>query len=91
MLIAATVIFLVGFIDDIREISAPAKVFGTVIAGRTIVAVSSEAVVVRTPRSGRSHEVSSARSRSVHARPEEITTSPAIKTRASPMTTPRTL
>jgi UDP-GlcNAc:undecaprenyl-phosphate GlcNAc-1-phosphate transferase len=37
VLIAASVIFLVGFIDDIREISAPAKVFGTVIAGAVLV------------------------------------------------------
>lgn len=33
VLFAATAIFLVGFIDDIREISAPAKVMGTIIAG----------------------------------------------------------
>jgi UDP-GlcNAc:undecaprenyl-phosphate GlcNAc-1-phosphate transferase len=33
VLFAATAIFLVGFIDDIREISAPAKVMGTIVAG----------------------------------------------------------
>ncbi len=37
VLIAATIIFGVGFIDDIREISAPAKVFGTVLAGVALV------------------------------------------------------
>jgi len=35
--IAATIIFGVGFLDDIREISAPAKVFGTVLAGMALV------------------------------------------------------
>jgi UDP-GlcNAc:undecaprenyl-phosphate/decaprenyl-phosphate GlcNAc-1-phosphate transferase len=33
VLFAATAIFLVGFLDDIREISAPAKVMGTIVAG----------------------------------------------------------
>ncbi len=33
VLFAAAAIFLVGFIDDIREISAPAKVIGTIVAG----------------------------------------------------------
>ena len=37
MVIAALVIFGVGFIDDVREISAPAKVAGTVIAGVALV------------------------------------------------------
>ena len=37
VLFAATLMFLVGFIDDIREISAPAKVFGTVVAGAVLV------------------------------------------------------
>ena len=37
VLIAASVIFLVGLIDDVHEISAPAKVFGTVIAGAVLV------------------------------------------------------
>src|SRR4029077_11675854 len=32
VLIAAAAIFTVGFIDDIKEISAPAKVIGTVVA-----------------------------------------------------------
>jgi UDP-GlcNAc:undecaprenyl-phosphate/decaprenyl-phosphate GlcNAc-1-phosphate transferase len=35
--IAATVIFGVGFVDDVKEISAPAKVTGTVIAGLALV------------------------------------------------------
>lgn len=33
VVLAATVIFLVGFVDDIRELSAPAKVIGTIVAG----------------------------------------------------------
>jgi UDP-GlcNAc:undecaprenyl-phosphate/decaprenyl-phosphate GlcNAc-1-phosphate transferase len=35
--IAAVVIFGTGFLDDIRELSAPAKVFGTVLAGASLV------------------------------------------------------
>lgn len=35
--IAAAVIFVTGFLDDVREISAPAKVFGTVLAGVVLV------------------------------------------------------
>ncbi len=37
VLLAAAVIFGVGFIDDIKEISAPAKVCGTVLAGVALV------------------------------------------------------
>jgi UDP-GlcNAc:undecaprenyl-phosphate GlcNAc-1-phosphate transferase len=37
VLYAATLMFLVGFIDDIREISAPAKVVGTVVVGAVLV------------------------------------------------------
>lgn len=37
VLYAAAVMFLVGFIDDIREISAPGKVVGTVLAGAILV------------------------------------------------------
>jgi UDP-GlcNAc:undecaprenyl-phosphate GlcNAc-1-phosphate transferase len=37
VLIAAAVIFLVGLLDDVREISAPAKVAGTVLAGMVLV------------------------------------------------------
>jgi UDP-GlcNAc:undecaprenyl-phosphate GlcNAc-1-phosphate transferase len=37
VLIAATVMFLVGFVDDIREISAPAKVVGTVAVAVVLV------------------------------------------------------
>ena len=37
VLLAATIIFAVGFIDDIREVSAPAKVAGTVLAGIVLV------------------------------------------------------
>jgi UDP-GlcNAc:undecaprenyl-phosphate GlcNAc-1-phosphate transferase len=37
VLLAALVIFAVGFVDDIKEISAPAKVSGTVLAGLALV------------------------------------------------------
>ncbi len=37
VLLAATIIFAVGFIDDVREVSAPAKVAGTVLAGIVLV------------------------------------------------------
>ncbi len=37
VMIAATIIFTVGFVDDIREVSAPAKVAGTVLAGLVLV------------------------------------------------------
>ncbi|MGA7756735.1 MAG: MraY family glycosyltransferase [Ilumatobacteraceae bacterium] len=37
VLLAATIVFAVGFIDDIREVSAPAKVAGTVLAGIVLV------------------------------------------------------
>lgn len=37
VLIAATIIYVVGFIDDIRGLSPPAKVAGTVLAGLALV------------------------------------------------------
>jgi UDP-GlcNAc:undecaprenyl-phosphate GlcNAc-1-phosphate transferase len=37
VLVAAVIIFGTGFLDDIREVSAPAKVFGTVLAGIALV------------------------------------------------------
>ncbi len=37
VLIAATVIFGVGLLDDVRDISPPAKVFGTMLAGLVLV------------------------------------------------------
>ena len=37
VLIAAVIIFGTGFIDDVHELSAPAKVFGTVLAGVALV------------------------------------------------------
>jgi UDP-GlcNAc:undecaprenyl-phosphate/decaprenyl-phosphate GlcNAc-1-phosphate transferase len=37
VLIAATIIYAVGFIDDVRGISPPAKVAGTVLAGLALV------------------------------------------------------
>ena len=37
VLVAAVVMFLVGFVDDVREISAPAKVVGTVVVAVALV------------------------------------------------------
>lgn len=37
VLIAATIMYAVGFADDVREISPPAKVTGTVVAGLALV------------------------------------------------------
>ncbi len=37
VLVAATIMFVVGLIDDVRDISAPAKVVGTVLAGMALV------------------------------------------------------
>jgi UDP-GlcNAc:undecaprenyl-phosphate/decaprenyl-phosphate GlcNAc-1-phosphate transferase len=37
IVIAATIVFGVGFLDDVREVSAPAKVAGTVLAGIVLV------------------------------------------------------
>lgn len=37
IVLAAVLMFLVGFVDDIREISAPAKVMGTVVVGAVLV------------------------------------------------------
>ena len=49
VLFAATVIFLVGFIDDIRDISAPAKVMGTVAAGVVLVVYGVTMFYFRVP------------------------------------------
>ena len=37
VLIAATIIYIVGFVDDVRGLSPPAKVAGTVLAGLALV------------------------------------------------------
>ena len=37
VLFAAALMFIIGFIDDIREISAPAKMIGTVLVGVVLV------------------------------------------------------
>ncbi|MDP2291157.1 MAG: MraY family glycosyltransferase [Actinomycetota bacterium] len=49
VLFAATVIFAVGFIDDIHEISAPAKVVGTVLAGVVLVVYGVTMFYFRVP------------------------------------------
>ncbi|NND75497.1 MAG: undecaprenyl/decaprenyl-phosphate alpha-N-acetylglucosaminyl 1-phosphate transferase [Ilumatobacter sp.] len=52
VLIAATIIFAVGFIDDVRDISAPAKVFGTVLAGVALVQFGVVMFAFRVPYLG---------------------------------------
>ncbi|MFK8025921.1 MAG: glycosyltransferase family 4 protein [Ilumatobacter sp.] len=37
VVVAAAIIFGTGFLDDVRDLSAPAKVFGTVLAGLALV------------------------------------------------------
>jgi len=49
VLIAAAIIFCVGLIDDVREISAPAKVAGTVLAGLVLVWEGVTMYVFRLP------------------------------------------
>jgi UDP-GlcNAc:undecaprenyl-phosphate GlcNAc-1-phosphate transferase len=49
VLIAATIIFVVGLIDDVRDISAPAKVFGAVLAGVVLVYFGVEMFAFRIP------------------------------------------
>lgn len=49
VLIAATIIFVVGLIDDVRDISPPAKVFGTVLAGVVLVQFGVEMFAFRLP------------------------------------------
>ncbi len=49
VLIAATVMFLVGLVDDVRELSAPAKVAGTVMAGLILVAFGVTMFFFRLP------------------------------------------
>ncbi|MGB8857972.1 MAG: MraY family glycosyltransferase [Ilumatobacteraceae bacterium] len=52
VLFAATTIFLVGFLDDIREISAPAKVVGTIAAGAVLVYYGVQMLWFRVPLMG---------------------------------------
>lgn len=49
VVLAATIIYAVGFIDDIRDISPPAKVAGTVIAGLALVQFGVVMYVFRLP------------------------------------------
>lgn len=49
VLFAATVVFVVGFVDDIREISAPAKVMGTIAAGAILVYYGVQMLYFRVP------------------------------------------
>ena len=49
VLLAAIVIFATGLIDDIREISSPAKVTGTVIAGLVLVYFGATMFYFRVP------------------------------------------
>ena len=49
VLFAASLMFLVGLIDDIRELSAPAKVFGTVLVGAILVSFGVTMYYFRLP------------------------------------------
>jgi len=49
ILIAATIIFVVGLIDDLREVSAPAKVAGMVLAGSVLVFSGVTILYLRIP------------------------------------------
>jgi UDP-GlcNAc:undecaprenyl-phosphate GlcNAc-1-phosphate transferase len=52
VLISATIIFGVGFWDDLRDLSAPAKVFGTVVAGVVLVITGVTMYYFRLPLIG---------------------------------------
>lgn len=49
VLLAATIIYVVGFIDDVRGLSPPAKVAGTVLAGLALVQFGVVMYVFRLP------------------------------------------
>jgi UDP-GlcNAc:undecaprenyl-phosphate GlcNAc-1-phosphate transferase len=49
ILLAALIIFVVGLVDDLREISAPAKIAGMVLAGTTLSFAGVSIVVLRVP------------------------------------------
>jgi len=49
ILIAAALMFMVGLVDDIRELSAPAKVFGTVVVGVILVSYGVTMFFFRLP------------------------------------------
>ncbi|MEY2755217.1 MAG: UDP-N-acetylglucosamine--undecaprenyl-phosphate N-acetylglucosamine-phosphate transferase [Actinomycetota bacterium] len=52
VLLAAAVMFAVGFVDDVREISAPAKVVGTIVVGVILVAFGVTMFYFRVPYAG---------------------------------------
>lgn len=52
VVVAAVVIYAVGFIDDLREISAPAKTAGIVLAGSVLSIAGVSLVFFRVPFSG---------------------------------------
>jgi UDP-GlcNAc:undecaprenyl-phosphate/decaprenyl-phosphate GlcNAc-1-phosphate transferase len=49
IILAATIIFLVGMIDDLREVSAPAKVAGQVLAGGVLSLLGVTMLYFRVP------------------------------------------
>jgi len=49
VLYAAALMFLVGLLDDVRDISAPAKVFGTVLVGAVLVSFGVTMFYFRLP------------------------------------------
>lgn len=50
--VAAVVVFAVGFVDDVREISAPAKTAGTVLAGSVLNIAGVSILLFRLPGIG---------------------------------------
>ncbi len=49
VVLAACVIFLVGLVDDVRELSPPAKVFGTILAAMVLVYYGVTMIYFRVP------------------------------------------
>ncbi|MFZ4811785.1 MAG: glycosyltransferase family 4 protein [Ilumatobacteraceae bacterium] len=49
VVIAATIMFAVGLLDDVREVSAPAKVAGTIVASIALVQYGATMFLVRLP------------------------------------------
>ena len=52
ILVAAVLMYAVGFLDDVREMSAPAKIAGTVLAGSVLALTGTSLVVFRVPFAG---------------------------------------
>ena len=49
MVLAASVIFVVGLVDDVREMSAPAKLSGQIVAGTVLYLFGIDMLFFRVP------------------------------------------